>query len=238
MNYTANKTVNLSSLLSATVDEIQENARAALIYLLIMVAVGAALELLVGAATFNFFDVQSMISQSYAVMGSAAIVGGVVSFAVLVASSYWLLAAMLRRTVTPGFDAILPYTGIWILSLIAIGFGILLLIIPALILISRWVALLPVVVARDTPAMDSFSASWAMSSGHGWSIFGAYVIFYIATLVVSGVLVGFASVLGSTGAIVMEMLSTGLSTVLYTALSVGAYRLMRDDKKELTEVFE
>ncbi len=238
MDIPANNTVNLSSLLSATVDEIQANSRAVLIYLAIMVGVGGALQLLLGGATLNFFDLQSIASWSSAALGSAAVIGGLVSLFVLVASSYWLLAAMIGRTVTPGFDAILPFAGIWLLSLIAIGFGFLLLVIPGLILITRWVTLLPVVIARDTPAMDSFSASWAMSSGNGWPIFGAYVIFYIALLVVSGVLGGFNYFGGSMGGIVIESLASALSTIGYTALSVGAYRLMRDDKKELTQIFE
>ena len=233
-----NDNVNLSSLLSATIDEVQGNRQVILIYLAVMVVSAGIFYVLGLGVASDIFDVSSLATQSYAGLGAAVVIGVSAGLLVYFAATYYLVAGMVRRTTAPGFDALLPFAGIWVLSLIAIFFGFLLIIIPGIILVVRWVALLPVVIARDAPAIDAFSTSWAMSSGRGWSIFGAYVILYMFSLVVSAIGLGFAAVGGPIVASIFDAALTAISGVLYTALSVGAYRLMRDDNEELTQVFE
>jgi len=233
-----NNNVNLSSLLSATIEEVQDNRQVILIYLAAMVLFTGGVYAVAGGAALNLFDLNSLADQSYAALGTMALIGGLIGFAVYIVASYYLIAGMVHRTTAPSFDALLPFAGIWLLSVIGIGVGLMLLIIPGIYLIVRWVALLPVVVGREGPSLEAFSTSSAMSDGHGWSIFGAYVILYIMVLVISIVGAGFGAIGGPIVVSIFDIIVTAVSGVLYTALSVGAYRIMRDDNEELAQVFE
>ncbi len=233
-----NDTVNLSSLLNATVEEIKANGRVILIYLAIMVGVTGGLAAGVGATAFTFDLWGASGGDSLAAQSAFAIVAGLGFFVVYVVAQYWLLAGMVHRSTSPGFDALLPYIGIYILMGIAILFGLLLFIVPGIMLAVRWLTLLPTVIARDGPAMESFGVSSDMSEGRGWSIFGAYVILVILSLVLSSITAGVGMIFGAIAMAVLDAANSALSAIVFAALSVGAYRLMRDDKDELTEVFE
>ena len=142
---------------------------------------------------------------------------------------------------SPGFDRFLPFVGIYILSLIGIVFGLVLLIIPGIMLMVRWTPLMSLVVDRQSGAFDAFGDSWEMTRGRGWSIFGAAIILAILMAIASAVLNGLALFGGSGGTIIasaVQAVTDQVSTVLFAGFAVGAWRLMRDNREDLAEVFE
>ena len=233
----------LSNLLSATFEQIGESARLIVIYLAVMVPLGTLslyFERSGGSSDFGF-DFGIILTESLFAQGMLAVAVVVGVFVVSLVLYYWLYAAMLRRTASPSFGRILPFLGIYILSALGIGFGFVLLIVPGLILIVRWVAVLPVVLAEDRPAMDSFGDSWEMTRGHFWSILGAIVILFVMAIIVAGIFGGAAIVLGgegSVGALAIDSLVEQATSTLFVAFAVAAYRLMHHTSEELTEMFE
>lgn len=237
--------VNLSSLFSATFDTIQSNLQLIAVFLAIMIPVGTLSAYFEGEGGASGFDFGFMLSKG--LISPLAVVVVLATFIVGVVATYWLLAGMVRGSISPGFDRILPYIGIYILSIIAIFFGILLLIVPGIILAVRWTPLLAIVVGREEPAMNSFGTSWEMTAGRGWSIFGAVLVLGVLYLIAATVVGGATTFLtigggfGGTSLVITSVhgsIIAQLSTVLFTAFAVGAYHLMRENSETLTEVFE
>jgi hypothetical protein len=54
---------------------------------------------------------------------------------------------------------------------IAIGVGLVLLLVPGLLLLTIWALIAPVIVVERTGAMESFGRSRALVLGNGWQVF-------------------------------------------------------------------
>jgi len=84
-------------------------------------------------------------------------------------------------------SAALPFVGAValasILASIAIGIGLLLIIIPGLILLTFWSLIVPWIVLGGSGALDSFGRSWRTVRGNGWHVFGTYVVVFLILLV-------------------------------------------------------
>jgi glycerophosphoryl diester phosphodiesterase family protein len=63
-----------------------------------------------------------------------------------------------------------------ILAAIGVILGLILLIIPGLYLLTRWILIIPVIVLEGRSAGDSFGRSRDLVSGHGWNVFGVIVL--------------------------------------------------------------
>ena len=240
-----NGQVNVSNLLSATVDTIRSNLQLAGIFLAIMIPVNAMLSVFQGGGQSFGMNFGFMIDENVMAQGLLVVALVVVGIVVSVIAHYWMLAGMTRNTISPGFDRIWAFIGISILYGLGIIFGFILLIVPGIILMVRWVAVLPSVIDRDKDAMSAFGDSFDMTNGHSWSIFGAGLILVIAMFIVSaivgGVAIGFGSVLGGTGLVfasVIGAIAEQAGNVLSTAFCVGAYHLMSDRTEAVTDVFE
>ena len=90
------------------------------------------------------------------------------------------------------FSAATPYigsvAGASILAGIAIAFGLVLLIIPGLALITIWCLIVPVIVLEQTGALASFGRSLQLVRGYFWNVFGTLFIVWVILLGVSLVL--------------------------------------------------
>ncbi len=236
-----NDSVNLSSILSGMIDQIQQHSRLAIIYLAIMTPLAAASLYFEGqggrASNFNF---GLMIDEALLSQGAVAVIVVIGVFVVGLLAHYWLFAGMTRNTETPSFDRFWPYLGIYILSSFAIGLGFVALIIPGFILSVRWIALLPSVINRSEGAMDAFGENWEMTKGYGWSIFGAGLIIGVVLITVAIVIGIMAAFLGEASFIASFLAATleTVFTLVFVAFSVTVYHQLRDDKEELAGVFE
>jgi hypothetical protein len=74
-----------------------------------------------------------------------------------------------------------------ILAGLAIAFGLLLLIIPGLFLLSRWFLITPAIVLEGRSAGESFGRSWELTRGHIGSALGLVVLTILIVIVGGGI---------------------------------------------------
>lgn len=77
-----------------------------------------------------------------------------------------------------------------ILAGIGIAFGLLLLIVPGLYLMTRWSMLGPAIVLERLGAGAAFTRSHELVRGNGWTVFGLLVLLFLGNVVVGGVITG------------------------------------------------
>lgn len=128
---------------------------------------------------------------------------GLLSALVSLVATFWLQGALVRAVddirdgradlsfgetferVRPQLPAILVAG---ILAALGIILGLILLIIPGLYLLTRWILIIPVIVLEGRSAGESFGRSWELVKGFGWNVFGVIVLTIL-------VLIGFRIVL-------------------------------------------
>ncbi|GAA4036532.1 hypothetical protein [Parerythrobacter jejuensis] len=146
-----------------------------------------------------------------------------------------------HRGFSNGRNRFLGFLGFSILSGLGIALGFLLLVIPGIILLVRWIAASAFIVGTDTKIMDAFGRSWDLTRGKGWPIFFAAVVLGISITVVFGVIaIPATALLGSTsaGATVVEVLGQNLYSAIFVAFSTGVFYLLNDNTEAVSEVFE
>ena len=95
------------------------------------------------------------------------------------------------ETLSRGASRIASVAGASILAGIAIGIGLLLLIVPGLVLITWWAVIIPIIVLEHVGTFDSFSRSRELVRGFDFQVFGVIVIqflIFIAFSIVLGIL--------------------------------------------------
>ncbi|HWB57566.1 MAG TPA: hypothetical protein VG479_11575 [Gaiellaceae bacterium] len=117
---------------------------------------------------------------------------------------YWLQGTLIEavsdvrdgradQTVSETFGRVWPRLGAIIVAGIllglAIGIGLLLLIVPGLYLLTIWVAVIPAVVLENRGIIESFGRSRDLVRGHGWNVFGV-IILTILLLIGISIVVG------------------------------------------------
>jgi ABC-type multidrug transport system fused ATPase/permease subunit len=96
------------------------------------------------------------------------------------------------RGVGETYRAVLPHLAALIaagvVAAIAIGIGLLLLIVPGLFLLTIWSMIGAVIVLEGRSAGESFSRSQDVVRGNGWSVFGLIVVTFLIVAVASAVI--------------------------------------------------
>jgi hypothetical protein len=162
--------------------------------------------LLIPAALVVFVPVAVISGLVYA--GDVGILGALIVAAIGTIATYWFQGMVVeaardildgRRDHTVGSLArsALPVVGplliAGILAGIAIGIGLLLLIVPGLYLLTIWAVLAPVIVVERRDVMSSFGRSRELVRGNGWQVFGVIVVLFLLQLVVTGVIQALAN---------------------------------------------
>jgi hypothetical protein len=122
---------------------------------------------------------------------------------------------VLMKSVMP---VILPLIGVGLLSGLAIGIGLVLLIFPGLILLTIWAVVAPVVVVERTGVTPAFGRSRALVRGNGLAVFRVIAVAFIIALVAGLVLTAIAAAIAN-GPLIRIVFSAIAST--FTA-PVGA----------------
>jgi hypothetical protein len=116
-----------------------------------------------------------------------------------------------------------------ILAGLAIGVGLLLLIVPGLYLLTIWSVLIPVIVLERRGVMEAFGRSRELVRGNGWNVFGVIVLsilVLIAAAIVIGLLLFWLE--GWFGAFVRSVISNTMTAPFVAlALTVLYYRLLQ-----------
>jgi hypothetical protein len=136
--------------------------------------------------------------------------------------------ASLATCLLSGLKLAIPAFAIGILVGLGVGLGLLLLIVPGLMLLVRWSVAVPVRVAEGPGINSALSRSATLTRHNRWAIFGAYLILWVAFLVLTMVLVAVTALLphngdpaSATRGAPYILLSAALVTVLTTFSAAG-----------------
>jgi len=140
----------------------------------------------IGGQANNF---GTLMSYSFIFMILYVIVVSMLQGAMIYASvkSFNNETAGLGDSIRVGLRYALPLIGVGILAGLGIVFGMLLLIVPGLILMCIWAVIGPAIVIENTGVGASFERSSQLTSGYRWQIFGLFILYAIASTVVSGI---------------------------------------------------
>jgi hypothetical protein len=111
-----------------------------------------------------------------------------------------------------GLGAFLPVLAIGILAAIGLAVGFILLIVPGVILMLGWWVAIPVRVIEKKPIFEVFGRSWNLTSGHRGTIFGIFVVIWIANVAMGFAIMPLAS-------LSLVSTSAGGASILYVAAS-------------------
>jgi hypothetical protein len=152
----------------------------------------------------------------------------------------------LAGSLTAALGLLLPMIGLTIVSGVAIGFALLFLIVPGIILYVMWIVAVPVLVEERRGIFGSLSRSFELTRGSRWHIFGLLVIFIILSTVISAVLgllnmgVALQSPLLFAGT---SAIAAAISGLVMSAMLASLYFELRTVKEgatidSLAEIFE
>jgi len=79
-------------------------------------------------------------------------------------------------------------TGAWLITSFAVLGGLTLFVIPGLYLMVMWVACVPVIVVERAGPLDALGRSWELIRGHGWTVFGCFLLLGVPEAIASRVL--------------------------------------------------
>ena len=162
--------------------------------------------LLIPAALVVFVPVAIISGVIYS--GDVGILGALIVAAIGTIATYWFQGMVveaardildgrrdhtvgtLLRSVTPVLG---PLIVAGILAGLAIGLGLLLLIVPGLFLLTIWAVLAPVIVIERRDALSSFGRSRELVRGHGWQVFAVIVVLFLLQFLVTAVIQSLAN---------------------------------------------
>jgi hypothetical protein len=116
------------------------------------------------------------------------------------------------ETLSRGMSRIGSVAGASILAGIAIGIGLILLIVPGLVLITWWAVIIPVIVLEHVGTFDSFSRSRELVRGFDFQVFGVIVLQFL-------IFIGFGIILSIILAAVPEEVRSFVSNVVSGAFT-------------------
>lgn len=123
-----------------------------------------------------------------------------------------------------------PLVLVSLLAVIGIGVGLVLLIVPGLMLLTIWVAVIPVVVIERPPGIGAFRRSHELVRGHGWPVFGLIAMVGALSLVIVFATTLIAVGLGETaGSFVQLVVGAAIAPVVTLVTTVLYFRLVELD---------
>lgn len=100
-----------------------------------------------------------------------------------------------------GVAKFLPVLGLTILWWLGVILGWILLIVPAMILVSMWAVALPAMVGEDLGVFEAFGRSRDLTRGNRLSIFGVLfllvIVYYVLAIVIAGSMLGAGALTGA-----------------------------------------
>ena len=157
--------------------------------------------LLIPAALAVFVPVAVLSGLIYA--GGVTLLGALLVAAIATIATYWFQGMVVEaaRDILDGrrdhnvgslVRSTAPVVGPLVLAAIlagiAVGIGLLLLIVPGLFLLTIWAVLAPVIVIERRSAIEAFGRSRELVRGHGWQVFSVIAVLFVIQLVVGWVI--------------------------------------------------
>ncbi len=160
---------------------------------------------LTAAAVFVFVDLLSAIAiDARDESKGLAVAWGIVSVLVGLVGAFWVQGTLVATvqdvrsgkagtTIGDVYDRVRPrlpaLISAGLLGGLGIALGLVLLVVPGLVLLTRWALLAPVIVLEGRSAGDAFRRSTELVRGNGWTVFGVILVTLLVALVAHSVLV-------------------------------------------------
>ena len=150
------------------------------------------------------------------------------------------LTAAVRSTL----GQFLPLIGLTICMGVTIAVALLLLIVPALVLMTMWYVVYPACIVERRGVFASMERSSALTKGHRWALFGIWLLFAIAGAILGAVVSGLVGLTGSSGlAIAGSLAWSALASAFGIIFTVVVYHDLRVAKegidiRQIAAVFE
>ena len=159
------------TILSGTTELLRGNAKLAVTTIAVLAAAATLFDLVKGAGISSGGNVA---------LGAGSLVAQCHITATLLGE---------RGLMTPGARPVRFWAmvGLGFCANIAIGIGLVLLIVPGLILAVRWFVSVPALIGEDLGVFASLSASWEETRGRFWPILGAILVIFVPMVIVAGV---------------------------------------------------
>lgn len=160
--------------------------------------------------------------------------GAVLQVAVIYGAAAYLNGrrAGFGECLSAGFRRCLPLIVMNVIGFVAIGFGLMIFIVPGVIMILAWSVAAPALVVERTGVFGAFSRSADLTRGRRFGIFGLLLICVVAFVVAQNLLtalfLGFASSVWMGGMVLAPMnalLGTAFSIVVTTGIATLYYQL-------------
>ncbi|TIX52007.1 hypothetical protein [Alteraurantiacibacter aquimixticola] len=218
-------------------DLIRDNSRDALLYVLVIGGIGA-LGVATGLTSVEEFD----LSTGFMVDANDSPGSGLfelIGLIAMIVASYWLARRYLgsRGRLRSDENRFWSYLGMAILSGIGIVIGFVLLIVPGIFLLVRWSAATGFVIGEQRGVVDSLSASWDATKGHGWTIFLAALVLIIGLIIIGGIISLVFGLFGATLLGIVSAFMEAAGNAITIALGIAIYCAVSEGAEQVGEVF-
>lgn len=216
------------------------NRRAIIAYLAILVPLTALASWL--DAEMGFVD---SVTQTWgAEIGRENGAFGLLALLASIAAQYLLFERMLLAgsARAPRFTRILGFVGLAIVTFLGVGLAAVLLIVPGLIVGSRWLMSPAFYVEDGTGVFEALRKSWDATKGNTGTVMLALFILVVIAIIFASVVGGVLATVGTLagqgpGKHLLDAMLGELWTVILIAMSVGTFRLLGSSKSDLAETF-
>ncbi len=142
----------------------------------------------------------------------------------------------LGSSLATGLRVFLPMIGISLIVAVAAGFGFLVLVVPGVMLLLRWLVAIPARIIEGPGILVNLERSMELTRGHSWAILGVYVLYLLIVLIGSTVLGALGALAGvalagsdalRTVTFFVELIVSGFSVILGAAMPTSIYYELR-----------
>lgn len=161
--------------------------------------------------------------------------------------------ASLGESLATGLRSSIPLIGVGVVASFATGFAFLLLVIPGLLLLTRWAVAAPAVVAERKGVFGSLERSKDLTEGNRWRIFALILIYGLVSMLIGAIVALPEVALGAASAgplaemsplgMAITFVATILNSVIASAGAASLYFELRTIKEgassaELAAIFD
>lgn len=191
----------------------------------------------------HFFSIAFVVFVILALVGIllAALLGWVgllIGAFVSLAGTFWVQGALIEAvrdvrdgradlSVSETFSRVYPKLGTIIIAGIVLGLviaiGFLLVIIPGLVLMTIWIAVIPAIVLENRSLGESFGRSWQLVQGRFWNVF---LVIVLTLLILIGIGIVVSLILSPLTAWLASLIQQIVANTIVTPFIVAVWTLV------------
>jgi hypothetical protein len=185
----------------------------ALVYVVMIAIVVLVVLMAVATGQFGRGGFGALVVLLGIISALAVIVVSMVGQAAMLFGAFQYLRGLpvrMGESLSRAFTRIGPLIGATLLVSICVGFGLLALLVPGIILFCMWAVVIPVCVVEGSGPTASMSRSAALTKGHRWKVFGIFLLIWLISVAIQVVQV----VLAQVSSVLASLFSLGAGVVL------------------------